>query len=135
MVKRTVGGTPRSHSLAWSFCCNLPEYVLGGGPLAASTADTAAVDNVTLLGLVSETAGLVGARRTAGAVDDLQLAKLSMHSQQCSTSTPIGTRVPEMCNHTSQHCRNVSKVLASTHLGVRTRTRIRKRIMSDCFFF
>lgn len=56
-------------------------YVLGSGPLAATAADTAAVDNVTLLGLVTETAGLVGARGTAGAVDDLQLAKLSMHSQ------------------------------------------------------
>ena len=61
-------------------------YVLGSGPLATSTADTDAVDNVALLGLVSEAAGLVGARRAAGAVDDLQLAKLSMHSQQCSTS-------------------------------------------------
>jgi hypothetical protein len=56
-------------------------YVLGSGPLAATAADTDAVDNVALLGLVTETAGLVGARRTAGAVDDLQLAKLSMHSQ------------------------------------------------------
>ena len=56
-------------------------YILGSLPLAATAADTAAVDNVTLLGLVPETAGLVGARGTAGAVDDLQLAKLSMHSQ------------------------------------------------------
>jgi hypothetical protein len=55
--------------------------VLGGGPLATTATDTDAVDNVTLLGLVPKTAGLVGARRTAGAVDDLQLAKLSMHSQ------------------------------------------------------
>jgi hypothetical protein len=66
-------------------------YVLGSGPLATSTADTAAVDNVTLLGLVSETAGLVGTRGAAGAVDDLELAKLSMYSQQSSTSTPIET--------------------------------------------
>jgi hypothetical protein len=67
--------------------------VLGRGPLAASTADADAVDNVALLGLVSETASLVGAGRTAGTVDDLQLAELSMHSQQCSTSTPIETGV------------------------------------------
>ena len=56
-------------------------YLLRSGPLAATTADADAVDNVALLGLVPETAGLVGARGTAGAVDDLQLAKLSMHSQ------------------------------------------------------
>lgn len=56
-------------------------YVLGSLPLAATAADTDAVDNVTLLGLVPKTTGLVGARGTAGAVDDLQLAKLSMHSQ------------------------------------------------------
>ena len=55
--------------------------ILGSGPLATTAADTDAVDNVTLLGLVPETAGLVGTRGTAGAVDDLQLAKLSMHSQ------------------------------------------------------
>ena len=64
-------------------------YVLGSGPLATSTADADAVDNVALLGLVSKAAGLVGARGAAGAVDDLKLAKLSMHSQQSSTSTPI----------------------------------------------
>ena len=59
--------------------------------LAVAAADANAVDNVALLGLVSEAASLVGARGAAGAVDDLQLAKLSMHSQQCSTSTPMGT--------------------------------------------
>ena len=61
-------------------------YALGSGPLATSTADADAVDNVTLLGLVTETAGLVGARRAAGTVDDLELAELLMHSQLCSTS-------------------------------------------------
>jgi hypothetical protein len=67
--------------------------VLGRGPLAATAADTDAVDNVALLGLVPEAASLVRAGRTAGAVDDLQLAELSMHSQQCSTSTPTETVV------------------------------------------
>jgi hypothetical protein len=60
--------------------------VLGHRLLAASTADAATVDNVALLGLVTQTTGLIGTRRTAGTVDDLQLAKLLMHSQQCSTS-------------------------------------------------
>lgn len=85
--------------------------VLGRGPLAASTTDADAVDNVALLGLVPEAASLVGARGAAGAVYDLELAKLSMHSQQSSTSTPIGTQFPGIVNHTSQHCRNVSRVL------------------------
>lgn len=56
--KRTIGGT------------------LGGRALAATTADTHAVDNVALLGLVAETAGLVGARRAGGAVDNVQLTVL-----------------------------------------------------------
>ena len=65
--------------------CNLGEHLelfltiggaLGSGPLAATTADTHAVDNVALLGLVAEAAGLVEARGTRGAVDDVQLTKL-----------------------------------------------------------
>lgn len=44
--------------------------------LAATTADTDAVDDVALLGLVAEAAGLVGAGGTAGTVDDVQLTKL-----------------------------------------------------------
>jgi hypothetical protein len=49
---------------------------LGGGLLATTTADADAVDDVALLGLVSEAAGLVGARGARGAVDDVQLAEL-----------------------------------------------------------
>ena len=49
---------------------------LGDGLLAATTADADAVDNVALLGLVAEAAGLVEARGTRGAVDDVQLTKL-----------------------------------------------------------
>ena len=56
--KRTVGGA------------------LGGGPLAASTANADAVDQVALLGLVSEAACLVGARGARGAVADIQLTEL-----------------------------------------------------------
>lgn len=44
--------------------------------LAATTADTDAVDDVALLGLVAKAAGLVGAGGTAGTVDDVQLTKL-----------------------------------------------------------
>ena len=55
---RTIGGT------------------LGNGLLAATTADTHAVDDIALLGLVAEAAGLVGAAGPRGAVDDVQLAEL-----------------------------------------------------------
>ena len=57
-------------------------------PLAATTADTRAVDDVALLGLVPETAGLVGARWAGSAVDDVQLAELYESTlSKCSTST------------------------------------------------
>lgn len=49
---------------------------LGDGLLAASTADAGTVDNVALLGLVTEAASLVGTRGTRGAVDDIQLSEL-----------------------------------------------------------
>jgi hypothetical protein len=45
---------------------------LSNGLLAVSTADTDTVDNVSLLGLVSETASLVGAGRTGSAVDHVE---------------------------------------------------------------
>ncbi len=49
---------------------------LGGGLFAVATADTDAVDHVALLGLVAETARLVGARGAGRAVDDRELAVL-----------------------------------------------------------
>lgn len=55
---RTVGGT------------------LGDRALAATAANTGTVDNVTLLGLVTETTGLIGARGARGTVDGVQLAEL-----------------------------------------------------------
>ena len=42
--------------------------------LAVTPADTDTVNNVSLLGLVAKTAGLVGARWARGTVDDVQLA-------------------------------------------------------------
>ena len=56
--KHTVGGT------------------LGSGPLAATATDTDTVDDIALLGLVTETTSLVGARRTRSAVDSGQLTEL-----------------------------------------------------------
>ena len=49
---------------------------LGSRALAATTADTHAVDDIALLGLVAEAAGLVGAAGPRSAVDDVQLAEL-----------------------------------------------------------
>lgn len=55
---RTVGGT------------------LGRHALAATAADTGTVDDIALLGLVTQTAGLVRTRRAGSTVNDVQLAKL-----------------------------------------------------------
>lgn len=44
------------------------------GPLTTTTADANTVDNVTLLGLVAHATSLVGAGRTGGTVDHVQLA-------------------------------------------------------------
>jgi hypothetical protein len=49
---------------------------LGGRALAPTAADTDAVDDVTLLGLVTETTGLVGTRGARSTVDGVQLAEL-----------------------------------------------------------
>lgn len=49
---------------------------LGCGPLTATASHTDTVDNITLLGLVSETTSLIGARRTGSTVDSVQLTEL-----------------------------------------------------------
>lgn len=60
---------------------------LGDGSLAATTADADTVDDIALLGLVSETTGLVGARGARGTVDNVQLTKLYLCTlSKCSQS-------------------------------------------------
>lgn len=49
---------------------------LGEGPLAAATADTDTVDDVSLLGLVAKAASLIGARGARGAMDRGKLSVL-----------------------------------------------------------
>lgn len=49
---------------------------LGNRALAATTTDTDTVDHVALLGLVTKTTSLVGARRTGSAVDNIELTEL-----------------------------------------------------------
>lgn len=63
LVHTLVGGLAESGTLA-------------DGLLAATAADAHAVDDVALLGLVSKTAGLVGARGARGTVDNVQLTVL-----------------------------------------------------------
>ena len=55
---------------------------LGNRLLATTTADADTVDDVSLLGLVSQTTGLIGARRAGSAVDDVQLAVLPAANTQ-----------------------------------------------------
>jgi hypothetical protein len=47
---------------------------LGGGSLTVTATDTDTVDNITLLGLVAETTGLVRARGAGSTVNDIQLS-------------------------------------------------------------
>jgi len=49
---------------------------LGNGLFAVTPPDTDAVDEVTLLGFVAETTGLVWAGRTGSTMDNVQLAVL-----------------------------------------------------------
>ena len=49
---------------------------LGDGSLAATTSDSNSVDNVALLGLVSELSGLIGTGRSVDLVNDWELSVL-----------------------------------------------------------
>lgn len=49
---------------------------LRGRALAASASHANTVDDISLLGLVTETAGLVGAGWAGSAVDDIELTEL-----------------------------------------------------------
>jgi hypothetical protein len=47
---------------------------LGGGSLTVTTTNADTVDDITLLGLVTETTSLIGARGTGSTVNDIQLS-------------------------------------------------------------
>ena len=106
--------------------------------LATTSPHTHTVDNVALLGLVPETAGLVRTRRAGCAVDDVELAELLlMYSQQMFNEynqdtgvlTPppakTGGGLPYAAHGGGVECPRTSQ----------QRTRSRKRITSLCFFF
>lgn len=100
---------------------------LGGRALATTTTDAGTVDNVTLLGLVSQTASLVGTAGAGSAVDDVQLAELYESTlSKCSTSTPRHRRTKRLMSLFFQ----VSVCRTSQQ-----RTRSKKRMTSLCFFF
>ena len=84
---------------------------LGDMLLAVTAADTDAVDNVALLGLVAKTAGLVGAGRARGAVDDVELAVLPapMHEGQI---WPVKIQSFAMyAPHTEEESKNIRLLL------------------------
>jgi hypothetical protein len=80
LVHTLVGGfawlllVSRSYSCAGSFLTI--GGTLGHRLLATTTSDTDAVDDIALLGLVSQAAGLVGSGGTRRAVDDIKLSEL-----------------------------------------------------------
>ena len=84
-VSAAAADTLLSGSLEGSLVLQLVDTLVGGlaiggtlgsRALAATTADTDTVDNIALLGLVSETASLVQTGGARGAVDDVQLTEL-----------------------------------------------------------
>lgn len=127
---RTVGGTLR------------------GRPLPSTPPDTDTVDNVALLGFVSETTGLVRAGWARGAVDDVQLAELElMYSQQIfneyAQDTSRASSSPSIRQQRRSRVVMIMLALcrsrrASWFHGRHTsqqRTRSKKRMTSLCFFF
>lgn len=66
---------------------------LGHRSLAATTSNADTVDDEALLGLVSQSAGLVGAGRTRSTVDNVQLSVLA---EGCSLSKCSTTYTPSL---------------------------------------
>jgi hypothetical protein len=62
------------HSQLHSTCTRQTAHTLGNGLLAVTTANTDTIDDIALLGFVSETPGLVRSRWAGSTVDDVQLA-------------------------------------------------------------
>jgi hypothetical protein len=58
---------------------------LGNGSLAATTTNADTVDDISLLGLVAQTTGLVGARGTRSTVNDIQLSEFPTSNTEKET--------------------------------------------------
>ena len=80
--------------------------------LAVTPPHTDAVDNVALLGLVTETAGLVGAGRARGAVDDVELAVLPAPMHEGQIWPPVKIQSFAMyAPHTEEESKNIRLLL------------------------
>ena len=88
-------------------------HTLGDVFLAVTPADTDAVDNIALLGLVAQSASLVRARGTGSTVDDVQLAVLPATIPRLELQYIVHLEFQHFATH---------------------RTRRRNRRTSDCFF-
>ena len=107
--------------------------------LASTTTNANAVDNITLLGLVTETASLIWARWAGSAVDNVQLAKLyyalSAMFNECIAETCCPQYIFE-CSILEAKLEILEVILyGSDSLTSQQRTRRRNRRTSDCFFF
>ena len=71
-----VGGTWIFHPSGVMSTGSGAELTLGDGLFAVTPPDTNTVDEVALFSFVAETTGFVGARRTGGTMDNVQLAVL-----------------------------------------------------------
>lgn len=112
--------------------------------LSTTTTDTDTIDNIALLGLVTQTASLVGTRWTRCAVDDVQLSELYFtHSQQGFNECIAGSskRRPRSTTFSCPRdgIRSIGfaryRIKGRIYLTSQHRTRRRKRRTSDCFFF
>ena len=103
---------------------------LGGLLFPAASADTDAVDDVALLCLVPQSAGLVRARRAGGAVDDVQLAVLpASHAleESCEVGLLLGAEGSEVGLGTPADWRIAA--------GAQQRQRHQGEPISKCSFF
>ena len=115
--------------------------------LATSTADTDTVDNIALLGLVTQTACLIRTRWAGSTVDDVQLSKLyyalSAKFNECIARSirrcPHSIPRPQYSKMSVEQIRSIGSgfevAKGSIYLTSQHRTRRRKRRTSDCFFF
>lgn len=126
---------------------------LGDWTLAASTADSDTVYDISLLGLVTQTASLVRSGWARSTVDDVQLSKLyyalsanvqrvySKAHQKMATINLHVHNIP-ICPESRfevlirlRGCERIEVAKGSIYLTSQHRTRRRKRRTSDCFFF
>jgi len=117
---------------------------LGHRSLATTTADADAVDDISLLGLITEAASLVRSRRARGTVKDVQLPKLyyalSAKFTECIAQVEgMGSHDPSRSRKLGSDRRSGKQSRLAHNRGMyqrtsQQRTRERKRTTSDCFF-